>query len=132
MGDDERSDAVTEQEAQSDGSNYTNVEVNVGSWYESEDPGTNESDDQDFLGALSVAPSIKNNDKTEEARFRKIMLKKNSGSIMRPQVNQRDKQCLATVVTVNGMGAWALWDSGSTTTGLTPTFAQIAKSRYPN
>jgi hypothetical protein len=29
-------------------------------------------------------------------------------------------------VNVGGIDAWTLWDSGSTTTGITPTFAQVA------
>jgi hypothetical protein len=29
-------------------------------------------------------------------------------------------------VNVGGINAWTLWDSGSTTTGITPTFAQVA------
>jgi hypothetical protein len=29
-------------------------------------------------------------------------------------------------VSVGGLEAWTLWDSGSTTTGITPTFAQVA------
>ncbi|KAF9456028.1 hypothetical protein BDZ94DRAFT_1144566, partial [Collybia nuda] len=35
-------------------------------------------------------------------------------------------ECLATYVKVNGQDAWTLWDSGSTTTGITPAFAQVA------
>lgn len=31
------------------------------------------------------------------------------------------------MVKVGGLEAWALWDSGSTTTGITPTFAHVAK-----
>ncbi|KAF9442087.1 hypothetical protein P691DRAFT_682262 [Macrolepiota fuliginosa MF-IS2] len=38
----------------------------------------------------------------------------------------KDKQCLATFVDVNSIEAWMLWDSGSTTTGIMPTLAQIA------
>jgi hypothetical protein len=33
------------------------------------------------------------------------------------------------LVFIGGCEAWTLWDSGSTTTGLTPTFAQIADIR---
>jgi hypothetical protein len=41
-------------------------------------------------------------------------------------VKKEDKECLATFVNVGGFKAWTLWDSGSTTTGITPTFAQVA------
>ena len=38
-----------------------------------------------------------------------------------------DKWCLATWVTIRNLKAWTLWDTGSTTTGITPTFAELAK-----
>jgi hypothetical protein len=43
---------------------------------------------------------------------------------MRPVVPPEAKECLATWVTVGDLKAWTLWDSGSTTTGITPTFAE--------
>ena len=46
---------------------------------------------------------------------------------MRPPTSPEEKECLATWVGVNGLKAWALWDSGSTTMGITPSFAEIAK-----
>lgn len=46
---------------------------------------------------------------------------------MRPTVPPEDKECLATWVKVGNLEAWALWDSGSTTTGITPAFAEHAK-----
>jgi hypothetical protein len=42
-------------------------------------------------------------------------------------VTPDDKECLATWVTIRDLAAWTLWDSGSTTTGITPVFAEIAK-----
>ena len=41
-------------------------------------------------------------------------------------MKKEDKECLATFVNVGGFKAWTLWDSGSTTTGITPTYAQVA------
>ncbi|KAG6873561.1 hypothetical protein C0992_008642, partial [Termitomyces sp. T32_za158] len=35
------------------------------------------------------------------------------------------KECLVTYVEVNGHPAWTLWDSGSTTTGITPRFVHV-------
>ncbi|KAG6873564.1 hypothetical protein C0993_001322, partial [Termitomyces sp. T159_Od127] len=35
------------------------------------------------------------------------------------------KECLVTYVEVNGHPAWTLWDSGSTTMGITPQFAHV-------
>ncbi|KAF9545923.1 hypothetical protein CPC08DRAFT_649240 [Agrocybe pediades] len=58
--------------------------------------------------------------------MRKVRLRTSRKSRMRPVTRHEDKECLATYVNVAGMDAWTLWDSGSTTTGITPTFAQIA------
>jgi hypothetical protein len=41
-------------------------------------------------------------------------------------MTKEEKECLATFVNVGGFKAWALWDSGSTTTGITPMFSQVA------
>ena len=46
---------------------------------------------------------------------------------VRPAVRPEDKECLATWVKVGELDAWTLWDSGSTTTGITPAFAEHAK-----
>jgi hypothetical protein len=48
-------------------------------------------------------------------------------SRIHPAVLLDEKECLATWVTVGDLAAWTLWDSGSTTTGITPTFAELAK-----
>ena len=37
------------------------------------------------------------------------------------------KECLATFVKVGCQEAWTLWNSGSTTTGITPSFVDVAK-----
>jgi hypothetical protein len=46
---------------------------------------------------------------------------------LRPETPPEDKWCLATWVIIGGLKAWTLWDTGSTTTGITPTFAELAK-----
>ncbi|PBK93504.1 hypothetical protein ARMGADRAFT_1079814 [Armillaria gallica] len=40
----------------------------------------------------------------------------------------RDKRCLVTALDVNGLEAVTLWDSGSTSTAMSPTFADISKA----
>ncbi len=40
----------------------------------------------------------------------------------------KDKHCLATYMTVNGMSAYTLWDSGSTSTAMSPQFVDISKA----
>jgi hypothetical protein len=46
---------------------------------------------------------------------------------MRPKLLEEEKKCLATWVEINGLKAWTLWDSGSTTTGITPAFTELAQ-----
>ncbi|KAG6871062.1 hypothetical protein C0995_008706 [Termitomyces sp. Mi166 len=41
------------------------------------------------------------------------------------QEDKREKECLVIYVEVNGHPAWTLWDSGSTTMGITPQFAHV-------
>ncbi|KXN90264.1 hypothetical protein AN958_04572 [Leucoagaricus sp. SymC.cos] len=45
---------------------------------------------------------------------------------MHPQAKSSEKQCLTILINVNGIDAWTLWDLGSTTMGITPSFAHIA------
>lgn len=45
---------------------------------------------------------------------------------LRPVIPPEEKECLATWVTIGDLKAWTLWDSGSTTTGITPSFAELA------
>ena len=44
-----------------------------------------------------------------------------------PDYPSNVKECLATFTKVGGQEAWTLWDSGSTTTGITPSFVDVAK-----
>ncbi|KAF8236635.1 hypothetical protein L208DRAFT_1037025, partial [Tricholoma matsutake] len=46
-----------------------------------------------------------------------------------PDYKPEEKECLATLISIGGCKAWTLWDSGSTTMGLTPMFAQVANIR---
>ncbi|KAG6882169.1 hypothetical protein C0995_013682 [Termitomyces sp. Mi166 len=41
------------------------------------------------------------------------------------QGDKREKECLVTYVEVNEHPVWTLWDSGSTTMGITPQFAHV-------
>ncbi|KAG6899058.1 hypothetical protein C0995_007275 [Termitomyces sp. Mi166 len=41
------------------------------------------------------------------------------------QGDKREKECLVTSMEVNGHPAWTLWNSGSTTMGITPQFAHV-------
>ena len=81
------------------------------------------------LAASVVFPlsKITQQDNAEGVKMRKHKLKSSHKRRMRPPASPEEKECLATWVGVNGLKAWALWDSGSTTTGITPAFAEIAK-----
>ena len=59
-------------------------------------------------------------------QIRKVKLKTSKMERARPFISHEQKECLASYIKVGGMEAWTPWDSGSTTTGITPTFAQIA------
>jgi len=59
--------------------------------------------------------------------IRKYKLIKTGRSRLRPAVTADERECLTTWVQVGGMKAWTLWDSGSTMTGITPAYAEIAK-----
>ena len=81
------------------------------------------------LAASVVFPISKmtQQNNADGVKMRKHRLKSSHTRRMRPPTSPEEKECLATWVRVNGLMAWALWDSGSTTTGITPSFAEIAK-----
>jgi hypothetical protein len=56
-------------------------------------------------------------------RMRKVTMRAEKAARERLTYTPAEKQCLATYVDVGGCKAWMLWDSGSTTTGVTPSFA---------
>ncbi|KAF5383013.1 hypothetical protein D9615_004853 [Tricholomella constricta] len=71
-------------------------------------------------------------DETRQVKMRKVHLRASKVAKARPVHKRDDKECLATYVNVGGHDAWTLWDSGSTTTGVTPAFSQVAGLRvYP-
>ncbi|KAG6892177.1 hypothetical protein C0995_004993, partial [Termitomyces sp. Mi166 len=54
-----------------------------------------------------------------------VTLQKAADKLHRPQYTPQEKECLVTYIEVNGYPAWTLWDSGSTTTGITSQFAHV-------
>jgi len=85
--------------------------------------------DAEYVTASVVFPmsKIATHENTNGVKMRKHKLKSSHKRRMRPQATPEEKECLATWVEVNRLKEWALWDSGSTTTGITPAFAEIAK-----
>ncbi len=47
---------------------------------------------------------------------------------LRPMYSAKDKMCLATYIEVNGIMAHTLWDSSSTSTAMSPHFADVSKT----
>ncbi|KAG6884063.1 hypothetical protein C0995_011044 [Termitomyces sp. Mi166 len=52
-------------------------------------------------------------------------LQKAADKLHQPQYTPQKKECLVTYVEVNEHPAWTLWDSESTTTGITPQFVHV-------
>jgi Retroviral aspartyl protease len=67
------------------------------------------------------------NNKEHQTKILKSMLLASTNACECSMASADKKRCLATYVDVRVCEAWALWDSGSTTTGITPVFAQVAK-----
>jgi len=78
----------------------------------------------DIVAASTVSPRARARDKKDERRYKFQLSGKRR---LRPAISQEEKECLATWVKVGDLEVWTLWDSGSTTTGITPAFAELAK-----
>jgi hypothetical protein len=83
-------------------------------------------DDGEIVMPMTIEETEPCNNKECVVQNYKISLQKEKEGRKRPQVPPQKKKCLTTYVRINGVDAWTLWDSGSTTTGITPTFAQVA------
>jgi len=83
----------------------------------------------EHLAASIIFPlsKIVQQNNTEDVKMHKHKLKLSPKQQMRPPTSPAEKECLATWVGVNGLKAWALWDSGSTMMGITQAFTEIAK-----
>jgi len=78
----------------------------------------------DSIAASNVGPKPKGPPEKDNQNFQI----RSSGRLReRPQVKPEDKECLATWTKVGNLEVWTLWDSGSTTSGITPSYAELAK-----
>jgi hypothetical protein len=75
----------------------------------------------------TVVFPLQGNEKPRVVKMRKHKLIPSRKVRRRPKCSEDQKRCLATWVEVNGLRAWTLWDSRSTTTGITPAFAELAE-----
>jgi hypothetical protein len=64
--------------------------------------------------------------KEGQVRIWKAVMRALETTHAHPITTKEEKECLATFVDIGGFKAWALWDLGSTTTGITPMFSQVA------
>ena len=114
--------------SQHDGEELVEVDVYDNDWYErasvSEQMLAIRHDDkvEDQLHSMAPPPKVE----ATQAQFCKVKLQAEKTARHRPIVKPEDKECLATYVKIGECEAWTLWDSGSTTTGITPSFAEVA------
>ncbi|KAG6858499.1 hypothetical protein C0995_016166, partial [Termitomyces sp. Mi166 len=95
-----------------DGDEYVTVDVYDNEYYTCED-------DEEHLFALTEYQG------DTHVQMQCITLQKAADKLHRPQYTPQEKECLVIYVEVNGYPAWMLWDSGSTTMGITPQFAHV-------
>jgi hypothetical protein len=82
-------------------------------------------DSQDHHGNIMVT-LMNEGYSTQEIKIWKAHMKSSKAAQLHPVMKPEDKKCLATFVSVRRFNAWTLWDLGSTTMGIAPTFAQVA------
>jgi len=87
---------------------------------------TQESD-YDMMAPMTDIPAGKNDSKYWDIKMHKALLWVSKESHPRPTVPQGMKECLAMLIDIAGHQAWTLLDSRSTTTGITPSFIDVAK-----
>ncbi|KAG6886360.1 hypothetical protein C0995_008343 [Termitomyces sp. Mi166 len=108
-------DLEAEYDAESihiNGDEYVTVDVYDNEYYTCED-------DEEHLFALTEYQG------DTRVQMRRVTLQKAADKLHRPQYTPQEKECLVTYVEVNGYPAWTLWNSGSTTMGITPQFAHV-------
>ena len=87
---------------------------------------TRESD-YDLLAPMTDIPIGKDEPGHRDIKMHKAILRVEKEDHPRLIIPPGMKECLATMTDVSGQQAWTLWDSGSTTTGITPSFVEVAK-----
>ncbi|KAG6870672.1 hypothetical protein C0995_011405, partial [Termitomyces sp. Mi166 len=95
-----------------DGDEYVTVNVYDNEYYARDDK-------EEHLFALTEHQGDK------RVHMQCVTLQKAADKLQQPQYTPQEKECLVTYVEVNGHPAWTLWDSRSTTTGITPQFAHV-------
>jgi len=86
-----------------------------------------QSTDEDVLAAMIEMPMDKSHPSSKDVKMRKVVMTVSKESHPCPTIPSNVKECLATFMKVGGQKAWTLWDSGSTMTGIIPSFVDVAK-----
>ena len=115
-------DDVDFQESRHGDNDIEHVKVDM---YEN-DYYTRESD-YNMMAPMTDIPAGNDDSKYRDVKMRKALLRVSKESRPRPTIPQGIKKCLAMLIDVASHQAWILWDSGSTTTGITPSFVDVAK-----
>jgi hypothetical protein len=74
----------------------------------------------DRLSALNTTA------KAEKDNRGPIVLKKSSKPMERPKRSAQENQCMTALVSINGLEAFTMFDSGCTADAITPEFAKVA------
>ncbi|KAG6870343.1 hypothetical protein C0995_013681, partial [Termitomyces sp. Mi166 len=119
VNDEEVPPEVEEPEAEYDaesvhinGDEYVTVDIYDNEYY------THEDDEEHLFALMEYQGDTR-------IKMRHVTLQKAADKLQRPQYTPQEKECLVTYVEVNGHPAWTLWDSGSTTMGITPQFTHV-------
>ena len=83
--------------------------------------------DYDMMAPMTDIPAGNDNSEYRDIKTRKALLWVSKESHPRLTIPQGMKECLAMLIDVAGHQAWTLWDSESTTTGMTPSFVDVVK-----
>jgi len=109
-----------ESECGDDDVEHVEVDVYNNDYY------TRESD-YDMMAPMMDIPAGNDDSNCRDVKMRKALMQDSKESCLRPTIPQGMKECLAMLIDVAGHQAWTLWDSGSATTGITPSFIDVAK-----
>ncbi|KAG6859306.1 hypothetical protein C0995_009812 [Termitomyces sp. Mi166 len=80
-----------------------------------------EEDQEELVNDEEASPEVKELEGDDNAESIHI----DGDKYVTVDYTPQEKECLVTYVEVNGHPAWTLWDSGSTTMGITPQFAHV-------
>ncbi|KAG6872454.1 hypothetical protein C0992_009609 [Termitomyces sp. T32_za158] len=100
------------ERVQIDGDEYVAVDVYDNDYYARDD-------EEEHMFALTEHQG------DGHVHMQRVTLQKAADKLQRPHYTPQEKECLVTYVEVNKHPAWMLWDSGSTTTGITPQFVHV-------